>query len=177
MGGGTAKPPNSLLGGDIGGLFRFDAGCIDVRFLRRITHVRQDGVATTPYSNKLGRNRHGDFFRRNRADVETYGRVDTLKQVARHAFFLQFLVDGDNFSFGPDHTDVARRSLDRPAQHTHVVAVTAGDNDNVGRFGRLDVGHGFVEIVGMDFAGIGKTFAVGIALAIVDDYDIETGAM
>ena len=90
-------------------------------------------------------------------------------------FLLKLFEDGDGLASGSDHADVAGGGLHGPAQHTHIVAMAAGDDDDVGRFVGRDLGHCFFEIFGDDLVGLGETFAVRVGFTVVDDGDIESG--
>ena len=68
-------------------------------------------------------------------------------------FLLQLFEDGDGLPLRPNHAHVARRSLHRPAQHPHIVAVSARHDHDVRRLAGRKLGSGFIEIVGDDLEG------------------------
>src|SRR5580698_1154865 len=93
----------------------------------------------------------------------------------RQTLRLQLFEDGDGLPLRPDHPHIARRSLHRPAQHSHIVAMPAGDDHDVGRFARRKLRRSLLEIFDDDLLRLRKAFAIGISLAIVDHGDVESG--
>src|SRR3981081_1767599 len=88
---------------------------------------------------------------------------------------LQLFEDGDRLPLRPDHPDIARRSLHRPAQHSHIVAVPARDDHDVRRLAGSEVRCRLLEIFGDYLLRLGEAFAVRVCLAIIDPRDIEAG--
>src|SRR5258708_34543315 len=89
-------------------------------------------------------------------------------------FGLQLFEDGDRLPLRPNHPYVTRRSLHRPAQHPHIVAVSARDDHDVRRFVGRELRRGLVEIFGDYLLGLGETFAVRVGLAIIYHGDVES---
>src|ERR1022692_3189544 len=75
------------------------------------------------------------FLRRNRSDLQPHGSEHAREALSGDAFLFQFLdyVNND-FALAADHGDVPRVGRDGPTQHTHIVAVAAGDDDQVAGF-------------------------------------------
>src|SRR5450432_1260457 len=135
-------------------------------------HTRRHPSA---HGDHFGDNGHRNFFRRNRADLQPYGSVYVGKFVGGDAFLFQLFVDGNCFPARADHAQIASVQIYRPAQNSHVVAVSAGDNHDVRRLGNMQPPRNVLEIFGDHLAGLGKTFAVGVACAVVHDDDVEAG--
>src|SRR5438874_13793578 len=55
--------------------------------------------------------------------------------------------------------------------------VPASHNHNIGSFIRSDSRHYLIEVFRDDFFRVGKTFAIGIALAVVDYMHVETRSL
>src|SRR2546427_3339386 len=77
-------------------LVRFESLGCSVRRIRRFNlmaeepaHVGQGALGVAADRNQLGGNGHGDLLRRNRAHVQTNGRMDALEELRRDAFFSQ----------------------------------------------------------------------------------------
>src|ERR1700731_172019 len=87
--------------------------------------------------------------------------------MSRHALFLQWLRDFDHFAFGADHANVARASLHRPAQNTHIVAMAPSNDHNVRSLVGFELRECFVEIENMHFASGGKAFLGRIGGAVI----------
>ena len=121
-------------------------------------HVRYgcDGVAAQ--GDQLGGDRDRDLFGRDGADIESDRGVNPVEKMGWQAFLSETLENFDDFALGPDHADIARASFEGPAQDTHIVAVAARDDDEVGGFVRVELLHRLVEIERMHFTGSGKTF-------------------
>ena len=60
-------------------------------------------------------------------------------------------------------------------QHAHVVAMAAGDDDDVAGFVHRQVGEDFLVLRGMDVGGFGEALAIGETLAIIDHHGGEAG--
>src|SRR5580704_1502271 len=136
-------------------------------------HVGQASTRVPANRNQLCRDGNRNLLRGDGADVESDGRVNPVKQMRRHAFLLQRLEDLDHLALGADHADIAGASLHRPAQHAHVVAVTASDNNDVGGLVRLERAGGFVEVERMHFASRRKAFLSGVGGSIVGNDEVK----
>src|SRR5215469_6508677 len=97
-------------------------------------HVRQWRWRAAPYCDQLGHDRYRDLFRGDGANIDADRSVDPGQLLRDNAFLFQLFIDGDGFALRADHADVARRGLGGPAQHAHVVAVSASYDHNVRRF-------------------------------------------
>ena len=53
--------------------------------------------------------------------------------------------------------------------------MSAGDDHDVGRLAGRQPRHGLLEILRDDFLRLGKTFAVGVGLAVIHHGDVEAG--
>src|SRR6267378_1714664 len=95
--------------------------------------------------------------------------------MSRQTLRLQLLEDGDGLPLRTDHPDVACRSLHRPAQHSHIVAVPARYDHDVGRLAGGELRRGFLEIFGDHLLRLGEAFAIRVGLAIIYYRDIEAG--
>ncbi len=92
----------------------------------------------------------------------------------RQTFLLQLFVDGDRLPLRPNHAYVARWSLHRPAQHSHIVAVSAGDDHDIRRLAGREPRRSFVEIFRDHLLCLGKALAVRVGFAIIDHGDVES---
>ena len=101
-----------------------------------------------------------DFLGSDGADVEADGGVNAVEKMRGHAFFLQSLENLDHFALGADHADIAGARLHGPAEDAHVVAVAAGDDDDVGGLVGIELLRGLVEIERVHFACGGEAFLV-----------------
>src|ERR1051326_874947 len=102
-----------------------------------------------------------DFFRSNRTNIEPNRGVNTIKKMRGQPLFLKRLEYLNYLALGPDHPDIPRPCLHRPAQQSHVVVMTARDDDDVGRFGRIKLPGGFIEIESVHFARAGEALLGG----------------
>src|SRR5208282_5032130 len=66
--------------------------------------LRAGGVAA--HGHQLRGNAHGDFLRRESADLEADGSIDACELLLRHALFFQRAVNGEDFAAAADHADV-----------------------------------------------------------------------
>src|SRR5260370_24757751 len=90
-------------------------------------------------------------------------------------FGLQLFEDGDRLPLRPNHPYVTRRSLHRPAQHPHIVAVPARDDHDVRRFAGRELRRGLVEIFGDHLLCLGEPFAIRVGLSIIYYGDVKPG--
>ena len=65
--------------------------------------------------------------------------------------------------------------LDRPAQHSHVIAVAARNDHDIRRFAERKLGHSLIEILGDYLFGVREAFAIGVTLAIINDRHVKAG--
>src|ERR1039458_8271907 len=137
------------------------------------THVRQIALHVSTFGDQLRCDRNGNLFRRNCSNIEPDWGVDSVKQMCVQTFLLQFFKNGDGLPLRPNHPDVARRSLHRPAQHAHIVTMPAGDDHDVRRLAGRELRRGLVEIFGDDLLRVGKSLAVRIGFAIIHHSDVE----
>src|SRR5438094_5314262 len=79
-----------------------------------------------------------------------------------------------SLSLVPYHPDVPLLRLHRPAQHAHVVAVTAGGNHDVRRLRWNKPRHRLLEIFSDDLFRFGKALTVRVGLAIINHGHVET---
>ena len=91
------------------------------------------------------------------------------------ALGLQGLEDLYYLALRPDHAYIASSCLYRPAQNSHIITVTAGDDYDVRGLIRIQLLHGFVEIEDMDIMGAWETLFGGVGGAIVGDNYLEAG--
>ena len=84
--------------------------------------------------------------------------------------FSSSLTTEIDLALAADHGDVARRGGDGPAQHAHVVAMAAGDDDDVAGVVDGQLREDLFVFRGVDFVRFGKAFAIGERLAVVDDH-------
>src|SRR5579863_9742981 len=94
-------------------------------------HVGQRSFGVAADCDELGGNGDRDFFGSDCANIQTDGSVDFLEKRFGKAFLGEFAEDCDRLSFRTNHPYVASRSLYRPTEDTHVVAVTASDDDDI----------------------------------------------
>src|ERR1019366_4649152 len=137
-------------------------------------HMRQIALHVSTFGDQLRRDRNGNLFRRNCPNIEPDWGVDSVKQTCGQTFLLQFFEDGDGLPLRPNHPDVARLSLHRPAQHAHIVTMPAGDDHDVRRLAGREPRRGLVEIFGDDLLRVGKALAVRIGFAIIHYSDVES---
>ena len=104
------------------------------------------------------------------------GACTRSNKMGRKAFFGQLAENGDGLALRADHSDVAGLSLHRPAQHAHVVAMAARNDDDVRRFTGASVAPSRFEVFGDYFFGFGKAFAVGVGVAVIDYGHIKASA-
>src|SRR5208282_6508133 len=83
--------------------------------------------------------------------------------------------DCDRLPLRPNHPDVACRSLHRPAQHAHIVAMPTSDDHDVRRLAGRKLRRRLVEIVSDYLLRLGESFPARIGFAIVDHRDVESG--
>src|ERR1700674_2849553 len=93
----------------------------------------------------------------------------------RQTLRLQLFEDRDRLPLRPNHPDITRWSLHRPAQHSHIVAVPARDDYDVRRLAGRELRRGLIEIFGDHLLRLGEAFAVRVGLAIIDHRDVESG--
>src|SRR5579871_5852520 len=136
-------------------------------------HVRERPLGLAANGDEFGRDRDGDFFRRDGADVEPDGGVDAFEEAGGETLFLQLAGDGDGLALGPDHADISGLRLHRPAEDAHIVAVAARDDDDVGGFVGREPAHGLVEVFGNHLTGFGETLPVGVGVTVVNDDGVE----
>src|SRR5229473_3949449 len=156
--------------------FRRDVRLFDRPSFRALepTHVRYGG-SVTAHGNQFGGDGHGNLFGSDGTDVQSNRRVHSVEQVRRQSLLLQRFEDLDHLALGSDHADVAGRGLHRPAQDPHVVAMAAGDNDDVRRLSWVQLACGFIEVEGVNFVGVWKSFLGRVGTAIVSHDEVETG--
>src|SRR5271155_3170055 len=124
--------------------------------------------------DQLCRNRNRNLLGGDGADVESDGGVDLVEEMGGYAFLPQRFKDSNHFALGADHPDVAGAGLHGPAQQTHVVAMTAGDDDDVGSFVGIKLLRRLIEIKRMYFAGGREAFLGRVGGAVVGDDGVET---
>ena len=98
-----------------------------------------------------------------------------LKKMPRQTFRLERLRYLDDFPLGTDHADVAGTCFDRPPQDPHVVAVAAGDDDDVRRLVRIEPLNRLTEIHRVHFAGVREALFGRIGGPIIGHNDVEPG--
>src|SRR5580765_3675168 len=98
-----------------------------------------------------------------------------VEELGSKSFLLKFLEDRDRLPFGSDHPDVACRSLNRPPQDAHIIAMSARHNHDVRRFARLQSRCDLVKVLRNYLLRFGKTLAARIDLSVVDHGDVKTG--
>src|SRR5258708_20111515 len=86
---------------------------------------------------------------------------------------LQLFEDGDRLPLRPNHTDIARWSLHRPAQHAHIVAVPARDAHDVRRLAGCELRRGLVYIFRHYLLRFGKAFAICVSFAHSHHPDLQ----
>ena len=128
----------------------------------------------TAHGNQFGGDGHGNLFGSDGTDVQSNRRAHAVEQVRRQSLLLQRFEDLDHLALGSDHADVAGRSLHRPAQDAHVIAMAAGDNDDVRRLSWVQLARGFVEVEGVHLVGFWKSFLGRVGTAIVGNDEVET---
>src|SRR6185369_3704600 len=101
----------------------------------------------------------GDFFRSDGSDFQTHRRIDAFKLGGRNAFPFQFLVNGEHLSLGTNHSYVPGRLIDSPSQDTHIVTMSACNDDDVSILWQLEFRESGVEVFGYDFARFWEAFA------------------
>jgi len=102
--------------------------------------------------------------------------VHAVKQMLGDAFVPQVLENLDYLALRPNHANVARLGLHRPAQHPHIVAMSASHDHNVRRLIGREPGHGLLEILCDHFFGVGKTIAAGVGIAVINHDHLKTGS-
>jgi len=140
-------------------------------------HVRKWALHTTAYGNEFRCNGDRDFFRSDRADVEADGSVHTLEKFCGETFLLELAKDGYGFALRTDHPNVAGRRLHGPAENAHIVAVSTCHDYDVFRVGGREFCHCLIEVFRNYFASFGKTLAVRVKLAVIDDDRVESSAL
>src|SRR5271166_5902194 len=98
-------------------------------------HVGQIALYLSSFRDQFRGDRYGNFFRSNRSNIQSDGRMDSVEEMRGQSFRLQLFENSDCLSFRSDHSDVTRWSLHRPAQHSHIVAMAARDDHDVRRLG------------------------------------------
>src|SRR5258708_26510917 len=138
------------------------------------THVGQTVIRAASNRDQLRCDRNRNLLGSDGANIETDGSMDPVEQMCGYALFLQSLEDFNRLAFGPDHSDVTGAGLHRPTQNSHVIAMAAGDDDDIGRLVRIEFLRRLLEVKRVHFAGVGKAFLGGIRGAIICDDDIES---
>src|ERR1041385_9116670 len=100
------------------------------------THMRQSYGGMSSNGDQFCSDGDSDFFRSDRTNIQPNRGVNTIKKMCGQPLFLKRLEYLNYLALGPDHPDITRPSLHRPAQQSHVVVMTACNDDDVGRFGR-----------------------------------------
>ena len=90
------------------------------------------GRGVTAGGNHLGHDRYGDFFRRQRPDIEANWKGDTLHASPPQPFALEYFTNLDKLALAANHADISRPGRDGPAQAIEVPFVPAGRKDEVG---------------------------------------------
>src|SRR6266571_23411 len=117
----------------LGSYFWFVDG--DIVFLTmKPAHMWKRPFSFASHRNQLGCNRYRDFFRSDRPDIKTDGRVNPIEQLRCETLVLQFPKNRDRLPLRSDHTDVACLGLHGPTQDPHVVAVPPRNDHDVGGF-------------------------------------------
>src|SRR5580692_12194699 len=119
--------------------------------------------------DQLCRNRYRNLLGGDGADVESDGGMDAVKQTSRYAFLAQRFKDSNHFALGADHPDVAGAGPHGPTQQAHVVAMTTGDDDDVGSFAGIKLLRRLIEIKRAHFAGGRETLLGRIGGAVVSN--------
>ena len=136
--------------------------------------MRQIALHFSPLRDQLGGDRYRNLFGSNGPNIQPDWGMDAVEQVRGQTFGLQLFEDGDCLPLRPDHPDVTRRSLHRPTQHSHIVAVPARDDHDVRRLARRELRRGLLEIVGDHLLRLGEAFAIRVGLAIIHHRDVES---
>src|SRR6185312_17550489 len=71
----------------------------------RALHVRQRSGRASANGDQLSDNGDGNFFRRNRANIDAHGGEDARQLFRRDAFFFQFFVNSNSFALRANHTN------------------------------------------------------------------------
>ena len=90
--------------------------------------------------------------------------MHALEQSLGQAFLHQFAKNRNRLAFRPDHPDVVGQRLDRPAQHSHVIAVAARNDHDIRRFAERKLGHSLIEILDRPGA-VQSTVWIGLPVA------------
>ena len=97
-----------------------------------------------------------------------------LQLLPGDSFTLQLIANRNPLAQRADHTQVANLRSQRPAQNAHVVAMPArGDHHKVALVG-CEPGASLIEILGINFTGLGKALAIGVGLTVIDHDHIKS---
>src|ERR1019366_6013728 len=116
-----------------------------------------------------------DLLRGNGPDIQPHGRVYPFERGARDALLLEFANHVEHLVFAADHGDVACRRGNGEFEHPHIVAVAARRDDDVAGLVDRQFRENLFVLGGVDFVSLGKAFAAGEGIAVIDDDAGEAG--
>src|ERR1700736_6782408 len=118
-------------------------------------------------------NSYGDFFGSNGSDIDTNRSMHAVEKMSRDTVLLERLENLDDLALGADHADIARTSLNRPAEYAHVVSVATGHDDDVRRLVGIQMLHGLIEVFCIDRPSGWEAFLGGEGAPVIGDNNVE----
>ena len=126
------------------------------------------------HGDELGKNRDGNLFGADRADIEADGRVHALQALGRHPLGEERVVNPLHFRLAPDQSEISQVARGERAQRVEVVRMSARHDDDVGIGGKI----GAMEPLGNrfddDLVGVGKPLTIRELLAVVEHVRAES---
>ena len=136
--------------------------------------VRRSVLGLALVGDDLGENGNRNLRRGDGADVQSDGRADLGEAVRVKALFLQHLEEPFCPAAGADHAEISRlRPREESTETVRVVAVTAGDDDDIVEGGNPQAADAVFKAVADDLRGIRETAPVGKVRAVVHHMDFK----
>src|SRR5262245_51936977 len=97
------------------------------------------------------------------------------KALQWHAFLNQRVVDLFDLGLAADQPQVTQVARGKRAQRIEVVAVSAGDDDDIRRLWNVRLVQPVGNRIDGDLVGLGKSLGVGELLAVIENVDAKAG--
>src|SRR5258706_4028239 len=126
--------------------------------------------------DQFRRNADGNFFGRERANVQSHRRMHVRELFRGDAFFFQRAVNRQNLALAANHSNITRRRSDGPAKHVHIILVAARNDYHVRCGAGLDLRKRFLE-AGVTLLSHREALSVGERFAVIDNANRKTGSV